>query len=99
MLSRGWRTKGIDPLPTTAATEQMIRIVKAENKKAVADLVDVEKPAGLADGVVGSDRYRNERRKPRHSADLQHLEKQRAAGSRQYRCHGLKPVAVGNKSS
>jgi hypothetical protein len=31
------------------------------------------------------------------SADLQHLEKQRAVGSRQYRCHGLKPVAVGNK--
>jgi hypothetical protein len=45
----------------------MIRIVKAENKKAVADLVDVEKPAGLADGVVGSDRYRNERRKPGHT--------------------------------
>ena len=67
MLSRGWRTKGIDPLPTTAATEQMIRIVKAEKKKAVADLVDVEKPAGLADGVVGSDRYRNERRKPGHT--------------------------------
>jgi hypothetical protein len=33
------------------------------------------------------------------SADLQHLEKQPAAGSRQYRCHGPKPVAVGNKSS
>jgi len=45
----------------------MIRIVKAEKKKAVADLVDVEKPAGLADGVVGSDRYRNERRKPGHT--------------------------------
>jgi hypothetical protein len=26
--------------------------------------VDVEKPAGLVDGIVGSDRYRNERRKP-----------------------------------
>jgi hypothetical protein len=33
----------------------MIRVIKAENKQAVADLVDVEKPAGLADGVVGSD--------------------------------------------
>jgi hypothetical protein len=29
------------------------------------------------------------------NADLQHLE----AGSQQYRRHGLKPVAVGNKTS
>jgi hypothetical protein len=39
------------------------KIVKAENQ-AVALLVDVEKPAGLADGVVELDRYRNESRKP-----------------------------------
>jgi hypothetical protein len=42
------------------------KVIKAEKKRAVANLVDVEKPAGLAE-VVGSDRYRNGRRKPGHT--------------------------------